>query len=146
MIPEYSQGVCGDGAAILKDGVAMTVDEIVAELNGKPEQTLDLGAYRHKDGCLYEVLSVGRNSDDAGQQMVVYVSLEDSEFPAGTLWTKPLREFKRPGRFFKVETSVGCTWESGNEPCPKCPRKITCLHKCLLLQDELKQVTGDKND
>lgn len=31
---EYSQGVCGDGAAILRDGQRMTVDEIVAELNG----------------------------------------------------------------------------------------------------------------
>lgn len=30
---EYSQGVCGDGAAILKDGQPMTIDEIVAELN-----------------------------------------------------------------------------------------------------------------
>lgn len=30
---EYSQGVCGDGAAILRDGQRMTVDEIVAELN-----------------------------------------------------------------------------------------------------------------
>lgn len=28
----YSQGVMGDGAAILKDGQLMTVDEIVAEL------------------------------------------------------------------------------------------------------------------
>ena len=29
---EYTQGVCGDGAAILKDGVPMTVEEILAEL------------------------------------------------------------------------------------------------------------------
>jgi len=29
----YSQGVCMDGAAIMKDGQMMTVDEIVAELN-----------------------------------------------------------------------------------------------------------------
>lgn len=31
--PVYSQGVCADGAAILKDGQMITVDEIVAELN-----------------------------------------------------------------------------------------------------------------
>lgn len=30
---EYSQGVCQDGAAILKDGQMMTVEEIVEELN-----------------------------------------------------------------------------------------------------------------
>lgn len=29
----YSQGICGDGAAILCDGVPLTVDEIVARLN-----------------------------------------------------------------------------------------------------------------
>lgn len=29
----YSQGVCEDGAAILKNGKKMTIDEIVIELN-----------------------------------------------------------------------------------------------------------------
>jgi hypothetical protein len=29
----YSQGVCADGAAILKDGEQMTVEQIVSELN-----------------------------------------------------------------------------------------------------------------
>lgn len=29
---EYSQGICQDGAAILKDGQMMTVEEIVKEL------------------------------------------------------------------------------------------------------------------
>lgn len=30
---KYSQGICGDGAAILEDGRIMTADEIVARLN-----------------------------------------------------------------------------------------------------------------
>ena len=30
---EYSQGVCYDGAVILKDGQPITVDQIVKELN-----------------------------------------------------------------------------------------------------------------
>ena len=29
---EYSQGTCQDGAAILKDGVPMTPEEVIAEL------------------------------------------------------------------------------------------------------------------
>ena len=29
---EYSEGICGDGVAILKDGTMMTPDEIVADL------------------------------------------------------------------------------------------------------------------
>lgn len=29
---EYSEGICGDGAAILKDGVPMSIPEVIAEL------------------------------------------------------------------------------------------------------------------
>lgn len=29
---EYTQGICADGAAILKDGVMMTIEEILADL------------------------------------------------------------------------------------------------------------------
>lgn len=32
----------------------------------------------------------------------------------------------------------GCTWTSGNEPCSICPRRITALHMCGLLQEELR--------
>ena len=31
---EYTQGACHDGAAILKDGQMMTIEEIIAELRG----------------------------------------------------------------------------------------------------------------
>lgn len=33
--PEYTEGVCGDGAAILCDGRPMTISEILAALNGR---------------------------------------------------------------------------------------------------------------
>lgn len=29
----------------------------------------------------------------------------------------------------------GCDWSGGNEPCANCPRRITALHACKLLQD-----------
>jgi hypothetical protein len=32
-IPQWSEGACGDGAAILRDGVMMPVEEVVASLN-----------------------------------------------------------------------------------------------------------------
>lgn len=35
----------------------------------------------------------------------------------------------------------GCTWTSGNEPCSICPRRITALHMCGLLQEELRQAS-----
>ena len=38
---EYSQGVCQDGAAILKDGQPMTIEEILAELRGNSQGILD---------------------------------------------------------------------------------------------------------
>lgn len=34
---KYTEGVCGDGAAILKDGVPMTIAEILADLNKRVE-------------------------------------------------------------------------------------------------------------
>jgi len=39
---EYSEGICGDGAAILKDGAPMKVHEIVAELNRMAANIEDL--------------------------------------------------------------------------------------------------------
>lgn len=38
MMSQYSEGVCGDGAAILKDGQPMTVSQIIAELKGQKQQ------------------------------------------------------------------------------------------------------------
>lgn len=38
---EYSQGICADGAAILKDGVPMTPEEIVRELQANQQGFLD---------------------------------------------------------------------------------------------------------
>lgn len=38
---EYSQGIMGDGAAILKDGQPMTIEEIVAELRSNQKAVFD---------------------------------------------------------------------------------------------------------
>ncbi len=34
---EYTEGICGEAAAILKDGVMMTIPEILKELNSRVE-------------------------------------------------------------------------------------------------------------
>lgn len=53
----YTQGVCEDGAAILKDGQMMTIEEILVELRANPwiEITEDnlpdqIGHYLAKEG------------------------------------------------------------------------------------------------
>ena len=38
VMPEYSQGVCQDGAAILKNGVQLTMEEILTELRDNQEK------------------------------------------------------------------------------------------------------------
>lgn len=63
---------------------------------------MDLGIYRHRSGNLYEVLMIARNSNDCDQEIVVYKSLENSDFPSGTVWVRTLKEFTTPGRFIKV--------------------------------------------
>lgn len=66
------------------------------------DENIDLGIYRHRKGCLYEVIAIGRSSNDCHQKIVVYKSLEDSDFPAGTIWVRPLTEFNNPpDRFIK---------------------------------------------
>ena len=44
---EYTQGVMMDGAAILKDGKMLTIDEIVGELRDKEERIKQLEAQIH---------------------------------------------------------------------------------------------------
>ena len=40
---EYTQGVCMDGAAILKDGQMMTIEDIISELR-TPQSAIGLSA------------------------------------------------------------------------------------------------------
>ena len=35
-VPHWSEGICGDGAAILRDGVMIPIEEVIAELNRRP--------------------------------------------------------------------------------------------------------------
>ena len=35
-VPHWSEGICGDGAAILRDGVMIPIEEVIAELNHRP--------------------------------------------------------------------------------------------------------------
>ena len=49
---------------------------------------LKLGKYRHFKGGEYEVLGVGRNSENPAEEMVIYRSLE-----MGELWVRPLSMF-----------------------------------------------------
>lgn len=53
---EYSQGVCADGAAILRDGQVMTVDEIVGELR---TLTADANRYRFLKMADVNAISAG---------------------------------------------------------------------------------------
>jgi hypothetical protein len=62
---------------------------------------IEPGIYKHKNGNKYEVLMIGYNSNDCDQRLVIYKSLEDSDFPAGTIWVRTLKEFSTPGRFTK---------------------------------------------
>ncbi|MEF2156436.1 hypothetical protein V3390_09405 [Luteimonas sp. FXH3W] len=62
---EYSQGIMGDGAAILKDGVRMTVDEIVSELNAHAREVEALRQRVEAAEARYErLLSAGSQLSD----------------------------------------------------------------------------------
>lgn len=56
---EYSQGVCCDGAAILQDGVMMTVDHVVGTLNAL---TAELEQLRQERDGLRDLIIKTMNS------------------------------------------------------------------------------------
>lgn len=69
--------------------------------------SIELGIHKHYKGGHYEVIHIGRNSNDCNQELVIYQSLEDGDYPAGTIWVRPVTNFTNPpSRFVKI-----------NEPC-----------------------------
>lgn len=54
--------------------------------------------------------------------------------------TGPGVEKERAARLPGGEGEGGCTWAGDDAPCETCPRRITALHMCRLLQDEAAKV------
>lgn len=64
--------------------------------------------YKHFKGKTYKIILVARDSDDCTEELVVYESLEDSDYPKGTVWVRPLTKFEglhKSGveRFIKID-------------------------------------------
>lgn len=55
--------------------------------------SIQTGIYRHFKGKLYEVIGVVRDSDDCRKILVHYRQMEESDFPIGTEWVRPVEEF-----------------------------------------------------
>ena len=53
---------------------------------------IKLGTYRHYRGGLYEVVGVGR-IEATLEEVVIYKSLYDSDFPKDSIWVRPIKEF-----------------------------------------------------
>jgi hypothetical protein len=51
-------------------------------------QSLKSGVYQHYKGGIYEVLAVGRHTEDETQELVIYKSVT-----TGDLWVRPLKIF-----------------------------------------------------
>ena len=63
------------------------------------------GIYQHKRLGIYEVVAIGRDANNYSQQLVIYKSLTDSKFLAGTIWVRTIEEFSTPGRFTRILNS-----------------------------------------
>lgn len=62
-------------------------------MNAVQSKDFPLGVYRHYKGGLYRVHAIA-TFESTHEPVVVYESLQDSgEFPEGTYWVRPLREF-----------------------------------------------------
>jgi len=55
---------------------------------------MKLGIYKHYKGALYEVIGIGNHTEFL-EKFVVYKALEGKkDYPAGTIWVRPLEMFK----------------------------------------------------
>ena len=61
---EYSQGVCEDGAAILKNGQMMTIEEIVAELQERDQFKAQIAVFSKIMGECADDCDGGNETDD----------------------------------------------------------------------------------
>ncbi len=49
--------------------------------------------YTHYKGNKYRIKEIVRNSDDCTEELVIYESLQESDYPVGTAWSRPLKSF-----------------------------------------------------
>ncbi len=63
---EYTQGICADGAAILKDGVMMTIEEILEGLRCTQQPVVPEGYRVERGSGTYNEILV--TAPDGGQQ------------------------------------------------------------------------------
>ena len=55
--------------------------------------------YVHRNGGTYRIVCMARSSNDCHQELVVYESMQDGDFPKGTVWVRTFTEFTTPNRF-----------------------------------------------
>lgn len=75
--PEWTEGVCGDGAAILRDGVMVPIEDVVARLNHLED------ALHHMEKAASKVSNMGART---GPQ---WSSLTSALLHARCVLTKP---------------------------------------------------------
>jgi hypothetical protein len=93
----YSEGICGDGAAILEDGVMIPVEEIVKRLNHYDElKALLLWAlYHHQGGNstigqpIRKVLGIGPH------EILTREQIAEAQRAGGILLDSDLEELKK---------------------------------------------------
>ena len=61
-------------------------------------QEVKNGIYEHFKGKRYEVIGTARHSETL-ELVVVYRALYEGEFPAGSLWVRPLKMFTETVQF-----------------------------------------------
>lgn len=55
---------------------------------------MKLGIYKHFKGGLYEVITIGKLTDDPKVELVVYKQLYHSDYPKGTVWIRNREDFE----------------------------------------------------
>lgn len=55
--------------------------------------------YQHRSGSLFIIVCIAKSANDCTQDIVVYKSINDTDYKAGQVWTTPLVDFSKPNKF-----------------------------------------------
>ena len=111
---EYTEGIMNDGAAILKDGVQMSVSEVIAELNRASalEEALvkvrDYDCYKHPDA---DIIAISEAAIKESENCTACQHAKKAKWPPSGLCQEHYRTVTRAQERVSQMFSYKQTWE-----------------------------------
>ncbi len=132
MTPEWTEGICGDGAAILRDGVPVSISELLEILNSREQAIREaIEQERHASADVVGLISagtVGSTVPPGTSNVMIYpdgavYARVGSKLVALTVLAAALREAEESARLQEREECARVA-ENYEPRCDVCPRGV----------------------